>query len=75
MSTMPHNLVSPQSGFSDEQAQYLRGFFAGVLQRPFVGHTASGQITSHPSAGSANLAEPVKEETFFGTPVSDLCAE
>ncbi|QEE27446.1 NirA family protein [Terriglobus albidus] len=75
MSTMPHNLVSPQSGFSDEQAQYLRGFFAGVLQRPFVGHSASGQITSQPSAGSANLAEPAKEETFFGTPVSDLCAE
>lgn len=75
MSTVPHNLVSPQSGFTDEQAQYLRGFFAGVLQRPFVGHAASGQITCQPSAGGANLAEPAKEETFFGTPVSDLCAE
>lgn len=63
--------------FTPEQQQYLQGFFSGVAQRgavPFVGHTASGQITADPDSGVANQAAPV-EETWFGTPLSDLCKE
>ncbi|ADW67205.1 NirA family protein [Granulicella tundricola] len=57
--------------FSVEQKQYLEGFFAGVIQRmPFVGHTAAGQITAEPTAGTQNLAA-----TFHGTLVEDLCRE
>ena len=53
--------------FSLEQKQYLEGFFAGAAQRmPFVGHTASGQITAEPAAAVA---------VFHGTPVEDLCRE
>jgi ferredoxin-nitrite reductase len=52
------------------------GFFAGALNRgaqPFVGHTAAGLITSDATSAAVNLAEA--EETFHGTPVSDLCRE
>lgn len=73
MSTVPPNSVPLPPGFTGDQEQYLRGFFAGVMQRPFVGLAASGQITCEPGDGGANLA--AKEETFFGTPVSELCAE
>jgi ferredoxin-nitrite reductase len=56
-----------------EQKQYLEGFFAGVRQRmPFVGHTASGQITADPDSGLQNAAAPA---LFHGTPVEDLCRE
>jgi ferredoxin-nitrite reductase len=64
--------------FTAEQEQYLKGFFAGVTQRgaiPFVGHTASGHITSDPASGLANHAAEAPEEKYFGTPVSDLCKE
>ncbi len=63
--------------FTPEQKEYLRGFFAGVSQRgavPFVGHTASGLITSDPASGVDNEAAG-REELYFGTPVSDLCRE
>ena len=65
------------TGFTAEQKQYLQGFFAGAAQRaPFVGQNAAGQFTA---AGSgANLAAPAAEEAeplFWGTPVSELCAE
>src|ERR1039458_9626063 len=63
--------------FTTEQKQYLLGFFAGALQRgvqPFVGQTAAGLITHDPATGASNQAESA-EETYFGTPVSDLCRE
>ena len=59
--------------FSPDQKQYLEGFFAGARQRmPFVGHTASGQITADASTGLENAAAPAM---FHGTPVEDLCRE
>ncbi|MDQ2833941.1 MAG: NirA family protein [Acidobacteriota bacterium] len=65
--------------FTPEQQQYLQGFFSGAAQRgaiPFVGHTASGQITADPSSGVPNQAAVASpEETWFGTPLSDLCKE
>ena len=58
-----------QACFTEEQQQYLHGFFAAVGQRlPFAGHTISGLITNSPELAQA-------EPEFFGTPVSDLCAE
>ena len=60
--------------FTAEQKEYLLGFFAAVVQRssqPFVGHTAAGLITNDPGSSAANHAE----ETYFGTPVSDLSRE
>jgi ferredoxin-nitrite reductase len=70
--------LAPQNpaAFSAVQKEYLLGFFAGAMQRgvqPFVGHTASGLLTNDPSSGAINCAEP--EETFHGTPVSDLSRE
>lgn len=64
-------------GFTEEQKRYLEGFFTGAAHRlPFVGKLASGAITNDAGAGIANLAAPVEEEpTFWGTPVSELCAE
>jgi len=68
--------------FTEDQKAYLQGFFAAVAQRqalPFVGHTASGLITADSAAGLANQAsqrsEDKPEETFHGTPVSDLSRE
>lgn len=63
--------------FSTEQKEYLLGFFAGAMQRaarPFVGYTSSGLLTDDPSLGAVNCAES-QEETFHGTPVSDLSRE
>jgi ferredoxin-nitrite reductase len=64
-------------GFTDEQKQYLQGFFAGTMQRfPFAGNLAGGVITNDPATGVPNVAAPVAEEpTFWGTPISELCAE
>ncbi|MCC5808104.1 MAG: NirA family protein [Opitutales bacterium] len=63
------------STFTTEQQEYLKGFFAGVAQRPgnpFVGQTASGAFTDDPSAAAGgNLAAP----TVHGTPIEDLCKE
>jgi ferredoxin-nitrite reductase len=63
--------------FTAEQKEYLKGFFAGVAQRgvPFVGHTPAGLITSDPASGLENQAAEAAEETYFGTPVSDLSKE
>jgi ferredoxin-nitrite reductase len=64
--------------FSAEQKEYLLGFFAGAMQRnvrPLIGHSsASGLLTDAPFSGSVNRAAPA-EESFHGTPVSDLCRE
>lgn len=65
------------AAFSAEQKEYLLGFFAGAMERgvgPFVGHAASGLLTDDPASGSVNHAEPA-EESFHGTPISDLCKE
>jgi ferredoxin-nitrite reductase len=61
---------------TDEQKQYLLGFFSAAAERvkPFVGHTAAGLITADPTLTSVNQAGK-EEETYFGTPVSDLCRE
>lgn len=72
------SLASDNSAaFSAEQKEYLLGFLAGTMQRgvrPFAGHTASGLLTDDPASGTQNRAEPT-EETFHGTPVSELCRE
>ncbi len=71
--------VAGAGPFTESQKQYLQGFFAGALQRlPFAGHLPDGTVTSDPASEVPNLAaagaEP-EEPTFWGTPVSDLCAE
>ncbi|KAA6458666.1 NirA family protein [Acidobacteria bacterium AB60] len=69
--------LAATSDFNAAQKEYLLGFFAGVLQRgmrPFVGQTPEGLFTADPAAASANLAEPA-EETYFGTPLSELSRE
>jgi ferredoxin-nitrite reductase len=65
------------TSFTMEQKEYLQGFFAGITQRgvPFVGHAPSGLITSDPASGLVNQAAEALEETYFGTPVSDLSKE
>lgn len=57
--------------FTAEQKEFLSGFMAGVAQRglhPYVGTTATGQLTDDPAQGGANLAE----ETIYGTPLGDV---
>ncbi len=72
------DLLSPAQPFTPEQKEYLQGFMAGVLASgafPFVGTTATGQLTSAPGEpGATNLAAPA-EPTVFGTPLGDLCKE
>ena len=75
-------MESTQAGeaFTEEQKEYLQGFFAGVTARtvsPFVGQLADGRFTAQPGLGTANLAaQPVVEEkTVFGTPIADLCEQ
>lgn len=66
------------STFTEEQKQYLQGFFAGLQQRgfdPFVGHLADGRITNDASSGAQNLATEEPEPRYFGTPISELCRE
>jgi len=71
-------LAPPNSaGFTAEQKEHLLGFFAGTMQvgaRPFVGLTPNGLLTNDPASGAANQAAPA-EETWFGTPVSELSRE
>jgi ferredoxin-nitrite reductase len=75
-------MESTQAGetFTEEQKEYLQGFFAGVMARtvsPFVGQLPSGKFTAQASPGIPNLAtQPIAEEqTVFGTPISDLCQQ
>ncbi len=54
------------SGFTEEQTQYLSGFVSGVLQAremPFLGQDAAGRFTHE------------EEEAVFGTPVDELSRE
>ena len=70
-----HAVAGPGLGFSNEQKQYLQGFFAAAMQRgdaPFVGHLADGRVTNDAGAGVGNVAA---QPEFFGTAVSDLCRE
>jgi ferredoxin-nitrite reductase len=63
--------------FTAEQKEYLLGIFSSAKDsglRPFAGHTATGLLTNDSTLASMNLAEP-QEETYHGTPVSDLCRE
>ncbi len=58
------------SGFTEEQVNYLSGFVSGVLQSrnmPFLGQDSGRRFTHEPA-----IAEP---ETVFGTPLDDLCKE
>ena len=74
MTTAPLPTNEPPAGFTPEQKQYLEGFFSALAaQLPFVGHTASGQITADPNHAPTNLAEPPAEDTVFGTPLDELC--
>ena len=77
MASSIDNIQAVAGEFSEEQKRYLEGFFAGAMQRrPFVGQLASGAITNDAHSGVANLATPATEEpTFWGVPVSELCAE
>jgi ferredoxin-nitrite reductase len=75
-------MESTQAGetFTEEQKEYLQGFFAGVMARavsPFVGQLPGGKFTAQASPGIPNLAtRPIAEEqTVFGTPISDLCEQ
>ena len=75
-------MESTQAGetFTEEQKEYLQGFFAGVTARtvsPFVGQLPDGKFTAQAGRGIANLAaQPTaQEKTVFGTPVSDLCEQ
>jgi ferredoxin-nitrite reductase len=64
--------------FTQEQKHYLEGFFTNIAQQgvaPFVGHTANGLITADSASGLPNHAATESEETWFSTPVSDLCKE
>jgi len=78
----PHDIIPQemQNTFSLEQKEYLAGFLLAVAKRGetfFVGNTASGLITDGSGAegGSPNLAAVPKEDTWFGTPIDDLCKE
>jgi ferredoxin-nitrite reductase len=67
-----------QSTFTREQKEYLSGFLLAVARRGdalFVGHDASGRITDTATAAVGNLAGSAPEETWFGTPLDDLCRE
>ena len=71
----PASTDSPSTAFTPAQKEYLEGFLAALaVQVPFVGTTATGQITASPNgAASANLAEAPAEDSVFGTPLSELC--
>ena len=74
----PDSTAFPPPGpFTPGQKEYLAGFMAGVRQAgfvPFVGHTATGIITSEPASGLPNAAASTEgpEPNVFGTPVSEL---
>ncbi len=71
----PTNTALPPAEFTPEQKQYLEGFLAALaVQLPFVGAAADGRLTARPGAATTpNLAAPPPEDTYFGTPLSDLC--
>ncbi len=74
MNLAMNTLEADNAPFSEEQKQYLAGFFAGVSGRglPFVAHNSAGLLTHDAASGLPNEAT---EETYFGTPIADLCKE
>ena len=70
-------IASIAGSFTEEQKGYLQGFFTAAMQaRPFAAHLPSGLITNAATSGFADLtAAPAEEPTFWGTPISELCAE
>lgn len=63
--------------FTEEQKQYLAGFFAGAIQRspqPLVGLTPLGQLIADEKSSSESHAS-AQEPNVYGTPVSELCRE
>ena len=74
---MSTTTVNP-ADFTQEQKEYLLGFFSSVAQRglvPFVGHTANGLITDDPASNLLNQAAVDAEPIWFNTAVSDLSRE
>ncbi len=75
-------LTDPSSGsgltdFTNEQKEFLREFFGNALKDhvpSFVGLTSAGLLTNDPASAPINLAAE-QEETYHGTPVSELCRE
>ena len=51
--------------FTDEQKQYLLGFFSAAAERakPFVGHTAAGLITADPTLARSTKRTKRKRRT------------
>lgn len=59
-----------QTGFTEDQRNYLSGFVAGILQArelPFLGQDAAGRFT--------HLSQEAVTPTVYGTPLDDLCKE
>ncbi len=68
--------IEIESTFNEEQKEYLAGFMLAAARRGntfFAGHTENGLITADSASGAANLAAP--QETYFRTPVDELCKE
>lgn len=78
--TAPSSIVPKEieETFTPEQKEYLGGFLLAVAKRGntfFAGYTSAGLITDAAGDGVANLAAAPGDETWFGTPVEDLCKE
>lgn len=59
---------SAANGFTPEQKEYLAGFLEGLARRNLQAYASTAG-----NAGPSSVAqEPSREETVFGTPVSDL---
>jgi len=75
--SMDSQTITDSGAFTAEQKGYLAGFFASAAQRierPFVGVTASGLLSSDRNSGAVNLAAG-DEPRYHGTPLSELCRE
>lgn len=69
-------LQEMQETFTLEQKEYLAGFLLGAAKRGqkfFVDDTADGRITAGTS--DSNYPVQVKEESWFGTPIDEICKE
>ena len=76
----PNSIVPKviQDTFTLEQKEYLQGFLLAVAKRGetfFAGHTSTGLITADAGSGVTNQTAEPKEESYFGTPIEDLCKE
>lgn len=71
-------LQEMQETFTFEQKEYLAGFLLAAARRGgtfFAGNTADGRITADAGSGVANSAAEREEETWFGTPIDEICKE